>query len=138
MLASLASLTPRHAGVAMRLRKPAGLGDRRAFLRVQGSGHKFRGRTLIMQVVKSETPGAPRVGFTVSRKVGNAVVRNRVRRRLKEIIRLAQRSLNLDHEFVLIALPGAARASYDALQQEVQCLLDRVRGWVSSPSSSSL
>lgn len=92
---------------------------------------------MIMQVARAPGMGAAHIGFTVSRRVGNAVVRNRVRRRLKEILRTQQACMSSDHEFVVIALPSAAKASFGVLQQEVQCLLDRVRGWASQPPSSS-
>lgn len=56
------------------------------FLRAAARGRRFAAPGLVLQMVESqERPAAPfRVGFTVSKKVGNAVKRNRARRRLKE------------------------------------------------------
>src|SRR5687768_3914 len=119
-----------------RLKKPVGLGNRRAFLRVQSSGQRFKGRLMIVQAAPAEAPGPARVGFTVSRKVGNAVVRNRVRRRLKEIVRLRQATMAAAHDVVIIAFPGAAQASFETLEQEVSCLLARARAWALQRSSS--
>ena len=60
-----------------------------------------------------------RFGFTVSKKVGGAVVRNRVRRRLKEIIRLNRHAFPQRHCFVIIARPEAAQADYTSLQHDL-------------------
>ena len=69
-----------------------------------------------------------RVGFTVSRKVGNAVVRNRVRRRLREVARLiipAQASADLD--YVLVGRQGALGRDFTVLQQELVEALKRLK-----------
>jgi ribonuclease P protein component len=63
---------------------------------------------------------AVRVGFTVSRKVGNAVVRNRVRRRLREVAKLvipAQARSDLD--YVLVGRQGALKRDFATLQREL-------------------
>ncbi len=46
---------------------------------------------LVLQALGRQTPGPARMGFTVTKKVGNAVIRNRTRRRLKEAARLLLR-----------------------------------------------
>lgn len=63
------------------------LKKRAEFLAVQ-RGEKRRGRLFLLEVADRGDTGAPRVGFTVTKKVGNSVVRNRVRRRLREAVRL--------------------------------------------------
>lgn len=73
-----------------------------------------------------ESPGA-RVGFTVSKKVGNAVVRNRVRRRLRALVRdLDPGALRANYDYVLIARPAAAERSYRDLASDLQVALSRV------------
>ena len=57
-----------------------------------------------------------RVGFTVSTKMGKAVVRNRVRRRLREIYRLNEERIVPGAEIVVVARVKAVRASYAQLQ----------------------
>lgn len=71
---------------------------------------------------------AVRVGFTVSRKVGNAVVRNRVRRRLREIARQvipAQAKSDLD--YVLVGRQGAIDRDFALLRQELVEALRRLK-----------
>ncbi|UVI36089.1 ribonuclease P protein component [Brevibacterium spongiae] len=66
---------------------------------------------------------AARVGFIVSKAVGNAVVRNRTKRRLREIIRPRLGELGAGELFVLRALPHAADAEFAVLATEVEALL---------------
>jgi ribonuclease P protein component len=80
-----------------------------------------------MIVMVAPHTSASRIGYTVSRRVGNAVVRNRVRRRLKEIVRLSQDGLAPQVDYVVIAFPTAAKQSYDVLRMELLCLLKRIK-----------
>ena len=59
-----------------------------------------------------------RAGFVTSGRLGGAVVRNRVRRRLREIVRWHQRELRQSVWFIIIARHEAATASYGALEDE--------------------
>jgi ribonuclease P protein component len=70
---------------------PERLKRRADFLRVAAKGRKAAVHGLVLQVLARDDAGPARVGFTVTRKVGNAVVRNRTRRRLKEAARLLLR-----------------------------------------------
>ena len=62
---------------------PLRLKRRAEFLRVAGKGRKTPSPGLVLQVLMRDDPGPVRLGFTVTRKVGNAVVRNRTKRRLR-------------------------------------------------------
>lgn len=66
----------------------------------------------------NDRPG-PRFGLAVSRKVGNAVVRNRVKRWIREVLRVDGRALG-GHDVVVIARPAAADAGLDALRSELR------------------
>ncbi len=122
---------------------PARLRVRPAFLHVQNTGTRFKGRLLTLLVARaSHVPNrgsshldgeVPKIGFTVSRKVGNAVARNQVRRRLREIVRLDAGALVPAIEHVIIAYPAARTADYGALKQEILCLLRRAQTWASRP-----
>lgn len=71
-----------------------------------------------MLAAKSESDGF-RLGLTVSRKVGNAVVRNRAKRRLREIVRLYEHPAKLKGwDIVLIGRTSAAERDFSLLQQD--------------------
>ncbi|QVQ50504.1 ribonuclease P protein component [Spiractinospora alimapuensis] len=69
------------------------------------------------------TPGPPRVGFVVGKAVGGAVVRNRVRRRLREIARRRLPLLPPGSLLVVRAKPAAARSGYDRLARQLDSAL---------------
>jgi ribonuclease P protein component len=85
---------------------------------VKERGHPERGRFMVLGVLVVQNSGASRVGFVTSRRLGRAVVRNRVRRRLREIVRKHQHDLREDFWIVLIARRDATKASYRALKDE--------------------
>ena len=86
--------------------------------RVQRTGHRVRRRLLMMTVIRNGT-SQTRVGLTVSRKVGNAVIRNRVKRWLREAIRQQRAHVPSGFDVVVIAHPQAARSSFDAIGREL-------------------
>jgi ribonuclease P protein component len=86
----------------MRLRR------RTDFLVVQGSGTKLHGRHLLAIARKRADVGHGRLGLTVTRKVGNAVVRNRIKRLLREWLRL-HGWIPAGWDIVLVAKDSAAR-----------------------------
>jgi ribonuclease P protein component len=71
---------------------PERLKQRAQFLRVASKGRKAPVHGLVLQALARDDPGPARIGFTVTKKVGNAVIRNRTRRRLKEAARLLLRA----------------------------------------------
>ena len=74
-----------------------------------------------------EDQGPLRLGFTVTKRVGNAVVRNRTRRRLKEAVRLAlQETTVRDADIVLIGRDSTRHRDFKALQADIKRALDRV------------
>lgn len=88
------------------------------FDRVRSAGISRRGQLLVLNVLSVEDSGSMRAGLVTSRRVGGAVVRNRVRRRLREIVRHYQHQVREGIWIVLIARPDAASASYRALEDE--------------------
>jgi len=86
--------------------------------RVKRDGLVRHGKLLTLSAALVENSGACRVGFIASRRLGSAVVRNRVRRRLREIVRKHQHDLRQDLWIVLIAKREAATASYRTLEDE--------------------
>ncbi len=69
----------------------------------------------LLALAQKNDQGATRVGITVSSKVGNAVVRNRIRRRLRELYRHRKAALPCGLDVVLVAKPQAAQADFAAL-----------------------
>ena len=95
------------------------------FARVKSEGTVYRGPTLVLGVLAREEENLFRVGFVTSKRIGGAVVRNRMRRRLRDVVRTQQGRLRRGFWFVVIARPAAARASYGALKDEWLRLAER-------------
>ena len=89
------------------------LKSRPQFLAVR-DGEKRRGRLFLMEVLDRKEPeGEARVGFTVTKKQGNAVERNRMRRRLREAVRLSGCNAMKDgHDYVIVARREMLNASF--------------------------
>jgi ribonuclease P protein component len=94
------------------------LTHRSEYEHVKRDGITQRGKLLILNVMPVEDYGPWRAGFVTSGRLGGAVVRNRVRRRLREIVRRHQHELRQGVWFVIIARHEAATASYGALEDE--------------------
>jgi ribonuclease P protein component len=102
------------------------LRQRADFLAAAG-GAKVATAAFVLQALDRGDSGAVRVGFTVSKKVGNAVERNRVRRRLKEIVRLsAAGKLRSGHDYVLIGRRAALKLPFDRMVEEFAGVLHRL------------
>jgi len=81
----------------------------------------------VLQALNRREDGPVRVGFTVSKKVGNAVERNRVRRRLREVVRLAaEDSMRPGYDYVLIGRRAALDLPFERLVEEFGRALGRV------------
>jgi ribonuclease P protein component len=68
----------------------------------------------------------PRVGFVVSKAVGNAVVRNRTKRRLRALAWTGRDLLRPGTDYVVRALPAAAAAGYPVLESDLRSCLSRI------------
>ncbi len=88
------------------------------FARVRLEGKAQRGGLLILGVLATAGTAPFRAGFVTSKRVGGAVVRNRVRRRLRDLVRRRQKQIRPGLWLVTIARPAAARASSAALEDE--------------------
>jgi ribonuclease P protein component len=91
------------------------------------SGAKIVTAAFVLQARERADGGAVRVGFTVSKKVGNSVERNRVRRRLREIVRgSAAPALRAGHDYVLIGRRAALKLPFDRMMTEFDGALRRL------------
>ena len=92
------------------------------------AGKRRQGRFLTLCFARGEVEDAPpRVGFSVSKRIGDAVRRNQVKRRLREAIRRRLWNVALGWDMIVIARPDAATADYGALRDDVDALLKQAR-----------
>lgn len=114
--------------------RSARLRRRREFLLVQGKGTKASGQ-LLTGLARRNPAGAQRLGITVSTKVGNAVVRARVKRWIREAFRKNRRAVPDGVDLVLIARPGAGEASYAAVLKDLERIGKALQAKMSGPSA---
>lgn len=103
---------------AERLRK------RPQFLHARRRGRRGEGSWVVVYVVDNDL-GFPRLGVTASKKVGNAVVRNRYKRRLREIFRRNKARFGTSHDVVVIVKAREETPRFDTLRDDVFRALDR-------------
>ena len=114
---------------------------RRSDFRAAAKGARASGRAFVVQARPRGEGEAVRIGFTVSRQVGNAVERNRVRRRLREIVRLSAAAgsgrLCPGHDYVLIGRRAALAVPFGELLQELNSALVRISASQSQGTGSA-
>src|SRR4028119_147594 len=93
------------------------LTDSSEFERVYKQGTAYRGRLFSVHAFPNEF-GTLRLGLSVSKKVGNAVVRNTLRRRMREIFALAAGNAEGHRDLVISARPAARDATFEELGGE--------------------
>ena len=121
---------------------PGRLKRRAEFLRVAAKGHKAATHGLVLQALPRDDDEPARLGFTVTKKVGNAVVRNRARRRLKEAARLELREMELrEHpltgvDLVLIGREHTRKRDFLDLRDDLRRALRKALPPVSPTATS--
>jgi len=100
--------------------------------RVRQEGRRQQHPLLVLLVLDHarEVPSATRIAIAAGRRVGKAVERNRVKRRLREIIRRYLEHVGPDFDILFIAKTAAASANHDELERAVQQLLKSAGVWV--------
>lgn len=103
--------------------KPGRLTKRAEFLAVAGRGRKHGRGSLLVQVL----PQGPltRLGFTATKKLGNAVVRNRAKRRMRAAARL-ELAASAGHDIVLVAREAIRQNSFADLRADLRAALDKL------------
>jgi len=99
----------------------------RADFLAAASGSKSTAAAFVLQARKRGDSGPARFGFTVSKKVGNAVERNRVRRRLREVVRLSgSNRIRAGHDYVLVGRRAALKVPFARIAEDFEGALRRV------------
>ena len=100
---------------------------RAEFLRVAAKGRKAPAPGLVLQALRRDDHAPVRLGFTVTKKVGNAVVRNRTRRRLRAAIHdVMQETPLIGLDLVLVGRDATRARPFDALKQDLRQTLSRL------------
>jgi ribonuclease P protein component len=94
------------------------------FTAIYDKGSSWVNKIVVLKVIPNNLE-ITRYGFSVSSRVGGAVVRNRTKRRLREIIRQIQ--LNTGWDLIIIARPTSAGVEYKELKSSVSNLLNKAR-----------
>lgn len=110
----------------LRFPRTARLARSSEFAHVKDKGRSEHGRYMVCSVVQVEAGELTRIGLITSRRVGGAVVRNGVRRRLREVVRADRPQLAPGRWIVLIARARAAEATLAQLRDEWRRLAKRV------------
>ena len=104
---------------ADRLRRP------KDYRRVNRTGSRQAGPHFVLQTAPGFDPSRPCLGLVVSRRVGNAVSRNHVKRRVRDWFRRNRAALGTSDDIVVIARAGAATLDGPAICDELNALVAR-------------
>jgi ribonuclease P protein component len=112
---------------SQRFPKTARIRKRSEYLAIQGKGRKLQTENFVVFVAASPSRpvGDGRVGITVSKRVGQAVVRNRVKRILREVYRRRRGQFPPGMDIVFVAKRSAAGLDFACAEQEIERLCER-------------
>lgn len=102
------------------------LTDGEAYRQASRTGQRAGSRTVVVHLVLGEGSAPARIGLVVSKAVGPAVTRNRVKRRLRHLVRARLSALPGGSQLVVRALPAAAAASSTTLGGDLDGCLGRL------------
>lgn len=92
------------------------------FKRVYNGGKSYWNRNLVLYVKKNDVENT-RVGYSITKKIGNSVVRNRLRRRMKEIYRLNFDGVKGNYDLIFIPKRNTIDISYKELESAMLHIL---------------
>ncbi|MFZ4598265.1 MAG: ribonuclease P protein component [Terrimicrobiaceae bacterium] len=126
MSRSITPATPEPDRPRLKFGKSARLRSGPEFTKVRERGKSVQGRLIRVARFFDSDSGPARVGIITSRRVGGAVVRNRVRRRIRELVRHWLAEIPAGNWVVIIAKSSAAGASFEDLRGEWLLLARRL------------
>lgn len=107
-------MLPQH----LRLRSP------QDFKTLRDQGRRWRGKWLALNAMPNNLPHS-RFGFVVSGKIGNAVTRNKVKRRLRAAVREWLPTMTPGYDIVIVAYVASTEAAYHELRADLGQLFER-------------
>ncbi len=107
--------------------KPVRLKKRKQFVFITDHGARYAAAGLVMQICPNKTQGI-RIGFTVTKRLGCAVIRNRIRRRLREVVRLSPDIPQMGgYDLVFIGRQAAENRSFEQLKKDLAYVVRQAR-----------
>lgn len=107
------------------MKKAYRLKSRLDFQSVYTKGRSTANRAAVLYALPQKPPGTSRIGFAAGKKLGNAVVRNRVKRRIKEAVRLLWSRVKPGFYLIIIARQASKDMIFSQLQARVEELFER-------------
>ncbi|MEQ1704571.1 MAG: ribonuclease P protein component [Rickettsiales bacterium] len=117
---------------------------RRDFLLAAAEGKKFVTNSIILQMVKRAdnhpvSSESVRIGYTVTKKMGGAVIRNKIKRRLREAAKLVTVKYGrTGHDYVVISRHKALTCNFSDLQRDMEFAFTRIIHHKSNLKSNKL
>ncbi len=96
------------------------------FKKVYNEGRYYVEKYVVMYIIMNNS-ASNRVGFSVSKKVGNSVVRNRVKRIMKEVYRKYSENTKLGYDMVFTARVGSGSADYKMIEKNMISILNKAK-----------
>lgn len=105
------------------------------FRKVYSGGKNYWNRNLVLYVKKNNI-GNTRVGYSITKKIGNSVIRNKIRRRMKEIYRLNFKCIKSNYDLIFIPKKNVVDISYKELESAMLHIL-KLAGVLTSQSDGN-
>ena len=115
--------------------KTQSVNENHRFRALYGRGKNKAGKTMVVYVMKNRLGPVDRLGITVSKKLGHAVTRNRIRRRIREAYRLHEQEIKSGYDIVIVARHAAEHAPFEALMDEMMQLLRQLGAAEAKPEA---
>lgn len=113
------------------------LKKRQDFLKISNGGKRYYSEHFLVQILQNpENSGMFRVGYVATRKIGNAVNRNKAKRRLRSLVYLNQHQIPLGYEYVFVAKASLWSVTFEILQNDFVSLFTKITHAVRTPHQS--